>query len=670
MRKSWMNHKGQLLVELLMAIGLAAIILPGIAGGIMASREGKVQQQKRFAAVSRLQEAHEAVRSVRESGWDNLPTSGTYYPTLSADGLEWELAPGSSTVDGYTTSITFGEINRLNGMIVPTPTGVLDRSTRKALITVSWATPLPSSIDSTIYLTRYLENDSFTETTQNDFNFLEVDGTAKAYPGLKTGVTVRATTPPGVSGDGEIVLGSGGYGNWCEPTLTSISYDVSGNGVAKDISAVEGSAFLVTGENAAGPDFINLSINNPAQPTPPSVTSQGSYDQNYKSNTVFAETVGSTKYAYIGSDDNGTEVAILNATNNPPTRIGTINASGNADVRAVYVSNNILYIAGGSKLSTYDVSNKASPVYRGEVSLSSTVTDLIVVDGYAYASIATSNGRDMEIVQVSNGGASLSVVGYTDVSAESAQAIFVNSSGTRAYIGANSSSSRAEFFIINTESKSGSRPIISSFDSNNMSIKGLAVVPGNRAIIVGHGGYEYQVINLDTETAPTLCGFEDTPDNINGLATILESDGDAYSYLITTNADKEFSILVGGPGGTYATIGEFESATFASAYPTANNRISATFLEPSGNTNIRFQVSLVNQVSGTCPSTGSYTFVGPDGTTSTYFDQASGASIAFPLSGSGSYSNPGQCFRYKAYLSSTDSSQTPVLNDVTINYSP
>ena len=78
---------------------------------------------------------------------------------------------------------------------------------------------------------------------------------------------------------------------------------------------------------------------------------------------------------------------------------------------------------------------------------------------------------------------------------------------------------------------------------------------------------------------------------------------------------------------------------------------------------------MANLVSGACPTSG-YTFLGPDSTSNTYFTSASGASVPFPVGSQGSYSNPGQCFRYKVFLSTTDGTSTPVLKDFTINYSP
>ena len=62
-----------------------------------------------------------------------------------------------------------------------------------------------------------------------------------------------------------------------------------------------------------------------------------------------------------------------------------------------------------------------------------------------------------------------------------------------------------------------------------------------------------------------------------------------------------------------------------------------------------------------------YDYIGWDGTSTTKF--ATGSAI--PLGNIGTnYRNPGRCFRFKAFLSTTDDNQSPVLYDFLVNYSP
>src|SRR3989344_6687815 len=107
----------------------------------------------------------------------------------------------------------------------------------------------------------------------------------------------------------------------------------------------------------------------------------------------------------------------------------------------------------------------------------------------------------MQIVDLTNT-ANLSVVGSADVNGQAAKDVFVNEAGTRAYLVTGNSSSQSEFFVIDTSTKTGSRPILGSYNSNGMDPKAVTVVTDNKAIIVGSSGEEYQAIDIVPETSP------------------------------------------------------------------------------------------------------------------------------------------------------------------------
>ena len=94
------NMKGQTLIELLLPIGIMAVILPALLFGLMSTRTGKVQQQQRLRAIALLKQTQEAVRNVREKGWVAFAVNGTYYPSIT--GTTWSLVSGTDTIDGFT----------------------------------------------------------------------------------------------------------------------------------------------------------------------------------------------------------------------------------------------------------------------------------------------------------------------------------------------------------------------------------------------------------------------------------------------------------------------------------------------------------------------------------------------------------------------------------------
>src|SRR3989344_684998 len=90
-------QKGQSLVELLVVIGLSAIVLPALFVVFIASREGRAQQGQRAQAITVLNQTIEGVRSVREKGWAFFANNGTFYPVVNPGDSFWTLTPGEYT---------------------------------------------------------------------------------------------------------------------------------------------------------------------------------------------------------------------------------------------------------------------------------------------------------------------------------------------------------------------------------------------------------------------------------------------------------------------------------------------------------------------------------------------------------------------------------------------
>ncbi|HEV7454475.1 MAG TPA: prepilin-type N-terminal cleavage/methylation domain-containing protein [Candidatus Saccharimonadales bacterium] len=108
--------------------------------------------------------------------------------------------------------------------------------------------------------------------------------------------------------------------------------------------------------------------------------------------------------------------------------------------------------------------------------------------------------------------------------------------------------------------------------------------------------------------------------------------------------------LAGAPG--YQTAGSFESSTFDPGASVGYNRITFTAVQPAG-TALTFQVA-------TNTDNSTWNYAGPDGTGGSFFTAAS----AIPLSLANA-----RYLRYKAFFTG-DGTASPVLSDVTINYSP
>lgn len=629
---------GQTLIEILIVIALMALLLPVLSMGLIASREGRPQQIRRAQALQTVQEYHDAMISIRENGWDAISINGTYHPTTN--GTSWSLSAGSIEDNGIISQVEIADVIRDENGVIEESRGNIDPSTKYITITSSWDTPIPGEVFSSFYVTRYLDNATYTQTTEGDFN-----------TGTLTDVIVTNAS------GGEVTLGSGGAGAWCAPALTIAALDLPKSGVANAVTAIEGKAFTVTGDNASGVAFAEISVSNASPP----VASIDSTFDGYKTNDVFGE----SNYAFIATDSNSKEIVIIDISSGAPSESGYFDGEGSTNANAIFVSGSVGYMTQESTLRTFDLSSKSgSRPQLDSISLAGTGKALWVVGGYVYVAVNNSS-NELQIIDASNP-SNISIVSSTNLNSSGVSDVIVNNTGTRAFVSAGSSSgSQSEVFIVDVSTKTGSRPVIGSADTGSMSPKGITIVPGNRMIVVGSGGEEYQVFNIATETAPTYCGGIEINSGVHGISSVLESDGDAYSYIITGDTSAEFKIIEGGPGGTYSSSGVYESSTFDVGYSTAFNRIIPTYVAPV-NTSVQFQVAVADAISGSCSGV-TYIFTGPDGTNSTYY--TNGESIVFNNDDS-NYKNPARCFRYRAYLSTSDSSATPLLEELSINYSP
>lgn len=631
------NHRGESLIELLVVAGIVAVLLPALLTAFVLGRDSRPQTLQRAQATALMNEGFEAVRALRDQNWSLIATDGVFYPRVV--NTNWSLVSGTESVNGFSRSITIEPVFRDDTGAITQSGGTVDPSAKYVTVQVGWTTPKVSQVTETAIFTRYRDNLAYTQTTQTEFN-----------TGTLTGVATTNTS------GGEVILGSGGGGDWCGPTLVINPVDLPKNGVANGLTAIEGKLFAGTGDNASGVSYATVTVTNENPPT-------GSVSQTfdgYKTNDIFGE----ANYVYIATDTNSKEVVILNLQSSPVSEVGFFDASGPTDANAVYTSGSVGYMTQGSNFRTFDLSSKSgSRSQLGSVTLAGTGTEIVVLGTYAYVSISGSSTK-LQIVDVSNP-ASPSVVGFANPSGSNGQDVFVNDTGTRAYLVTSANASGAEFYIVDTSTKSGSRSILGTYDTSGMSPVSVTVVTGNKAIVVGSGGQEYQVVSIANEASPTSCGGLNIDTGVQGVASVLETDGDAYSYIITGDSSAELKIIEGGPGGRYATSGTYTSAAFDAGWTTAFNRINFGATVPN-QTSIQVQVAVADAVSGSCTN-ANYQYVGPDGTSSTFFTQSGALALSDDSSG---YENPGRCFKYKVYFSTSDSTATPVFQDVTVNYSP
>lgn len=553
---------GQMIVELLVAFGLASILLPAIMVGFVSGSSGKVQQQQRLKAVGYLEEGSEAVRSVREADWNNISTNGTYHPVVS--GNAWTLSGGAETFGDFTRKIDIEDA-------VP-----IDPSKKQITVTVSWNNILPANVTSVFILTRW----------KNISSPLTTSGT----------------------------LLNQGSGDWCTPTLNITALDLPKNGVANAVSAIQGQIAAGTGDNASGVSYANVTVSDPAAPTNPTAVISGTFD-GYKTNEVFTE----QNYAYLATDTSSKDVVIIDLThkdaNNKYSEAGYVDIlfAGNVNAASVATSGSVGYVVGGTHLYSFDLTSKSGQRSLDDpdgVTFVGNASRMVIWGQRAYITTSDLSGQ-LVIADIGNP-ADLKIKTTVGLPAAGGAAVYVNKEGTRAYVATHESASQRELFIVNTDETSPQfGTVINSYDTNGMNPKGVVVVNIPRVIVVGTGEEEYQVIDITDENANPLprCGGLQVDTGVNGVATVFTVAQRAYSYIITGDATSELKIIEGGPGGGGTGGGLIVESPIIDAGHTATfNRIDITNLTPAGIT-ATYQVAVSTDCL-TFSYTGNYTVNG------------------------------------------------------------
>lgn len=99
---------GQSLVEAVVSIGIALAIITGLVVLAVGAVRTATLSRNRSLAVQYAQEGIEALRSIRDRDFSELPTSGGPYQ-LVWTGSEWSTAAGTETVGIYGRSFTASE---------------------------------------------------------------------------------------------------------------------------------------------------------------------------------------------------------------------------------------------------------------------------------------------------------------------------------------------------------------------------------------------------------------------------------------------------------------------------------------------------------------------------------------------------------------------------------
>lgn len=622
--------KGFGLAELVLAIGIFATISSLLLLLVVDSTRTLENSRTRSKAALLVEEVNSTLLMLKSESWYSVAkyTGQGDFHFEFIDG-EYVITSGVGDRNGLTYSFSIDLAQRDSNDIAVQSGGVVDPHTRLVLLDIEWEDFIGRvhTINPVIYINDW-DTNSVVYTTLEDFQTGEHSGTMAAD----------------ING-GEVRLQSMFYADWCNPSLSMTAHDLPGQAIATDISTHEGTVYMGTGGNASGISFMKALVAG----DPPVVTNEGIFD-GYKVNDVF----GVNGIALLATDNNAQELIILDVSSFPYTVTGYFDYTGPVDGTLIYYHNGMGFLGHGSGLSIIDLSQftGARSVIRA-MNLGSEVTDIFVDDTYVYLTLSGAT-NDFVVYEYSP---TFKLVGYGNLGSINATSLFVSEDSNRAYVGA-ASGAGPEFFVLDMSTKTGSYPIISSYDTGLLSVNALTSVD-DRAILVGIGGEEYTVLDITNESNPVRCGGLNIDTGVNAL-TLVKEGNNYYTYVVTRDSSAEFKIIRGGPGGGgadgngYLPSGTYISPIFDSESITSEYYILAlTASIPTGSTlQIQLRTSSDSNMTGT-------SWIGPDGTPSTFY-QTSGI-FELPLNFTGRY------LQYKAVFES-DTVVTPLIEEIVINY--
>ena len=163
------QESGFLLVEILIAISVIGIVLGAAVGSLGTSQELVHIGRSKTEALGHVAEYYEYVKNIKRFDWDLL-ANGRYIAVQSGSDVVLQTTVVGETVNGYTRYIDIGDAYRdSSGTLTTNPVDTVDQSTKRITISISWNGVRPGTLSNTMYVTRYLDNLSWEQTTQADF---------------------------------------------------------------------------------------------------------------------------------------------------------------------------------------------------------------------------------------------------------------------------------------------------------------------------------------------------------------------------------------------------------------------------------------------------------------------------------------------------------------------
>ena len=159
------NKNGFSLVEVLVALGIFAVLAAGIFNIVTSSYKNFYGKGDKQSLTQFAQEGIEAVRSIRDNSWQEIESvAGAGNKGLVKTDGYWRFSGTSNTLSALTRVVAIANAQRSSDSQIVTSGGTTDPNTKKVTVTVS-----STGIDDYV-LETYLTNWSYKTWIQTDWS--------------------------------------------------------------------------------------------------------------------------------------------------------------------------------------------------------------------------------------------------------------------------------------------------------------------------------------------------------------------------------------------------------------------------------------------------------------------------------------------------------------------
>ncbi len=159
------NRRGQAILEIVIALAIFSFIAIAIVSLILGSLHGGQQGSQHLEADAFAQEGIEALRSIRDGAWNEVPSAQS---GLTISGSQWIASGSSDSLPPFTRTITVSDVCRnAQGDIAACPASYTDPHTKYAESRVDWTTI--ENTPNTVVQSSYFTNWNASIWTQTDW---------------------------------------------------------------------------------------------------------------------------------------------------------------------------------------------------------------------------------------------------------------------------------------------------------------------------------------------------------------------------------------------------------------------------------------------------------------------------------------------------------------------